>query len=107
MERVSSTGFSVTPARRLPPAPPRKSTDDKEGSQFSPMRSTMRWISGGICACTGVSVSSSTYQQACSPVVEVISSRSPGQATSAFQPSMMASGSAMSVPPQPVPGLAT
>ena len=107
MERVSSTGFSVTPARRLPPAPPRNSTEASEGSQFSPMRSTMRRTSAGISASTGWSCASSTYQEACSPVVEVINRRSPGQATDSSQPSMMDSGSAMSVPPQPVPGLAT
>ena len=39
-ERVSSTGFSVTPARSEPPAPAMNSTVHSDGSQFSPMRST-------------------------------------------------------------------
>ena len=107
MARVSKMGLSVTPARRLPPAPPRNSTVVIEGSQFSPMRSTMLRTSAGMACSMGFSASSSTYQLACSPVVETMSRRKPGQATAGFQPSMMDSGSAMSVPPQPVPGLAT
>ena len=42
---------------------------------------------------------------ASSPVVEVISRRRPGQATLSSIFWMMASGSVMSVPPQPMPGL--
>ena len=42
-----------------------------------------------------------------SPVVEVISRRSPGRAAFASIFWMIASGSVMSVPPQPSPGLAT
>ena len=105
--RVSSTGFSVTPARRLPPAPPTKSTVVRLGSQFSPMRSTTAATASGSGVGCGTSAASSTYQAACSPVVETISRRSPGQANFGFQPSTMANGSAMSVPPQPVPGCAT
>src|SRR6218665_3007236 len=70
MARVSSTGFSVTPARGLPPAPPRNSTVHSEGSQFSPMRSTMRRTSGGMGCSTGFRASSSTYHCACSPPEE-------------------------------------
>jgi hypothetical protein len=44
---------------------------------------------------------------ASSPVVEVSSRRRPGQATLSSILWMMASGSVMSVPPQPRPGLAT
>ena len=39
-ERVSRTGFSVTPARKLPPAPPINNTLVRAGSQFSAIRST-------------------------------------------------------------------
>ena len=59
-ERVSSTGFSVTPARSDPPAPAMNSTVHNEGSQFSPMRSTTARTGAGISAGTGLSVSSST-----------------------------------------------
>ena len=107
MARVSSTGFSVAPARRLPPAPPTNSTVASEGSQFSPMRSTTACTPAGMGCSRGTSCSSSTYQAACSPVVEVMSRRRPGQATWASQPSMTDKGSEMEVPPQPVPGSAT
>ena len=106
-ERVSSTGFSVTPARRLPPAPAMKRTVQSEGSQFSPIRSTTARTASGMAAGTGRSRSSSTHQSACSPVVEVRSRRRPGQATAASIFSMIESGSSMSVPPQPTPGFAT
>ena len=52
-ERVSSTGFSVTPARSDPPAPAMNSTVQSEGSQFSPMRSTTARTAPGISAGTG------------------------------------------------------
>jgi len=39
-ERVNRTGSSVTPARNDPPAPAMNSTEHSAGSQFSPMRST-------------------------------------------------------------------
>jgi hypothetical protein len=39
-ERVSRTGFSVTPARSEPPAPAMNNTVASDGSQFSPIRST-------------------------------------------------------------------
>ena len=107
MARVSSTGFSVTPARKLPPAPPKNITLHSDGSQFSPMRSTMVRTSAGMSCCTACNWSLSTYQAACSPVVEVTNKRKPGQTTLGSQPSMMDKGSTMSVPPQPLPGLAT
>jgi len=107
IERVSRTGLSVTPARRLPPAPARNSTVASDGSQFSPMRSTTACTAAGIGLGRGVSAASSSNHAACSPVVDTISSRRPGHASSASQPSMIASGSARSVPPQPVPGFAT
>ncbi len=80
-ERVSRTGFSVTPARSEPPAPPMNSTVVSAGSQFSAIRSTAAVIGAGIGAASGRSCSSSTYHDASSPVVETISRRRPGQAT--------------------------
>ena len=77
------------------------------GSQFSAIRSTTCVIASGMGAGAGRSWSSSTNQAASSPVVETISSRSPGQATLASIRSMISSGSRMSVPPQPSPGWAT
>ena len=41
-DRVSRTGFSVTPARNEPPAPAMNSTVQSAGSQFSAIRSTTR-----------------------------------------------------------------
>src|SRR6218665_992153 len=96
MARVSSTGFSVTPARRLPPAPPRNSTELSAASQFWQMRCTMCPTAAGIGGGTGLSWWSSRYQPACSPVVDVISRRKPGQARRASQPAMMASGAVKS-----------
>jgi hypothetical protein len=58
-ERVSRTGFSVTPARKLPPAPAMNRTEVSAGSQFSPMRSTTAWTAAGISAGTGSRSSSS------------------------------------------------
>ena len=59
-ERVSRTGFSVTPARRLPPAPAMNSTVQSAGSQFSAMRSVTLRTAGGSSAGTGRSRSSRT-----------------------------------------------
>jgi hypothetical protein len=60
IERVSRTGFSVTPARRLPPAPARNNTVVSAGSQFSPMRSTTVRTAAGIGAGTILRSASST-----------------------------------------------
>ncbi len=106
-ERVSLTGFSVTPARRLPPAPAMNNTEASAGSQFSPMRSTTATSGAGMGCLIGRSCSSSTKNAASSPVVETMKSRRPGRATLGSMRSMMVSGSVMSVPPQPVPGSAT
>jgi hypothetical protein len=57
-ERVSSTGFSVTPALSEPPAPAMNSTLHSDGSQFSPMRSTTARTGAGISAGRGTSCSS-------------------------------------------------
>ncbi len=105
--RVSSTGLSVAPARSEPPAPAMNSTEHNAGSQFSPMRATAAAMAGGIAAGCGRNASSSTYQPECSPVVDTISSRRPGQAVFGSMRSMMSSGSCTSVPPHPAPGLAT
>jgi hypothetical protein len=48
--RVSWIGLSVTPERKLPPAPPKNKTDTNEGSQLSPMRSTTCRTSLGMAA---------------------------------------------------------
>ena len=53
-DRVSSTGFSVTPARNEPPAPPMNSTEHKAGSQFSAIRSTAARIASGMGADRGI-----------------------------------------------------
>src|SRR6185436_11424411 len=108
IDRVWRTGLSVTPARRLPPAPATYSTEQSDGSQFSPIRSTTRRTSAGISAGLGTSASSRTNQAESSPVVETISRRSPGRAPCfPSHDSTIESGSVMSVPPQPEPGLAT
>ena len=107
IERVRRTGFSVTPARKEPPAPAMKSTVQSAGSQFSAMRPTTVSISAGMGAGRGVSVSSSSNQAASSPVVETMWSRRPGQAFFGSIRSMISSGSAMSVAAQPRPLRAT
>ena len=77
------------------------------GSQFSRIRSTERRRTSGSGAGTGCSSSSSTKYAWCSPVVPIISSVSPGRDTAGSNRSMIVSGSSISVPPHPVPGLAT
>ena len=106
-ERVRRTGFSVTPARRDPPAPAMNMTVVSAGSQFSAIRSTTLPISAGMGAGTGFKLSSSTNQAASSPVVDTISRRRPGQAILGLIFSTISSGSVISVAPQPSPGSAT
>ena len=71
------------------------------------MRSTTLRTAAGISAGTMRSCSSSTKYAASSPVVDTIRMRLPGRATLGSKPVTMDSGSVTSVPPQPVPGLAT
>ena len=52
-ERVSRTGFSVTPARSEPPAPAMNRTEQSAGSQFSLMRSTDSRKASGSSASIG------------------------------------------------------
>ena len=59
-ERVSRTGFCVTPARSDPPAPAMNSTEQSEGSQFSAIRSTEARRSVGRGFATGSRVASSS-----------------------------------------------
>ena len=106
-ERVSRTGFSVTPARSEPPAPAMNSTVQSAGSQFSAMRSTTWRTGAGIAAGCGFRSLSSSNHAECSPVVETISSFRPGQACLGSIFSMISSGSLTLVPPQPRPGSAT
>ena len=83
------------------------STVHSAGSQFSAMRSTTARTGAGIAAGCGFRLSSSTNHAECSPVVETISRRRPGQACLGSIFSMIDSGSVMLVPPQPRPGSAT
>src|ERR1700728_82722 len=52
-ERVRRTGFSVTPARSEPPAPPMNMTVESADSQFSWMRSNRRRKAPGNSALDG------------------------------------------------------
>src|ERR1700739_5068078 len=106
-ERVSFTGFSVTPERSEPPAPPIKRTVVKAGSQFSLIRCTDSVNCDGSSFSTGCKSSFSSKYANCSPVVLTINSRRCGQAIPGLNGFRIVNGSEILVPPQPLPGFAT
>ena len=106
-ERVSRTGFSVTPARSEPPAPAMNSTVQSAGSQFSAMRSTTWRTGAGIVGGLRLQVLVELEPGRMLAGGRDHQQRRPGQACLGSIFSMISSGSVMSVPPQPRPGSAT